>query len=48
MISLSLDLKMEIIHTTDCSSCSSKVSKVGDCSQGQPEGYLFNSYNTEV
>ena len=23
-------------------------SKVGDCSQGQPEGSLFNSYYTEV
>ena len=25
-----------------------KVSKVGDCSRGQPEGSLFNSYYTEV
>ena len=24
------------------------VSKVGDCSRGQPEGSLFNSYYTEV
>ena len=23
-----------------------KVSKVGDCSRGQPEGSLFNSYYT--
>ena len=25
-----------------------KVSKVGDCSRGQPEGSLFNSYYTEM
>ena len=25
-----------------------KVSKVGDRSRGQPEGYLFNRYNTGV
>ena len=25
-----------------------KVSKVGDCSRGRPEGSLFNSYYTEV
>ena len=24
------------------------ISKVGDCSQGRPEGSLFNSYYTEV
>ena len=24
------------------------ISKVGDCSQGQPKGSLFNRYNTDV